>query len=166
MQNSFLKYPHILCPISFILLKVVYIYSCQTSSTQNVIIQNAVPKCKGSINAIILLLYHVVGFVLIADCSKKTISRTESYPSPCEICQQNAAIAFCISLSPKKIELFLFAEDLGLLRFPIFTDLDAIPTPPLITFSLPAWSECYGYFHQISDIVFFHTPQCFHDFNF
>jgi hypothetical protein len=33
----------------------------------------------------------------------------------------------------------LFAPDLQLVRFPSFTDLDALPTLPLITFSFAAW---------------------------
>jgi hypothetical protein len=35
--------------------------------------RNTVPKCKESTKGFILLSYHVVGDVLITDCSKKTI---------------------------------------------------------------------------------------------
>ena len=52
------------------------------SSIQNVIIQNAAPKCSACINGLVLLLYHAVGFVLIAVCSKKMISHTGIYQTP------------------------------------------------------------------------------------
>jgi hypothetical protein len=52
---------------------------CQTSNTLNASTQNVVPKCKEFTSELILLSYNVVGFVLIAVCSKKTISHIETY---------------------------------------------------------------------------------------
>jgi hypothetical protein len=37
-----------------------------------------VAKCKGSTKEPILVLYHAVGYALIVDCSKKTMSRNET----------------------------------------------------------------------------------------
>jgi len=50
------------------------------SSTQNAIIQNAEPKCKEFTKGIILLLWQLVGYAAIADCSKKTIRGYQSLP--------------------------------------------------------------------------------------
>jgi hypothetical protein len=47
---------------------------CQISNTQNASIQNAVLKCNGFTNGLILLSYNAVGSVLIATCSKRMIS--------------------------------------------------------------------------------------------
>jgi hypothetical protein len=57
----------------------------------------------------------------------------------------------------------MFNPYLGLSGLPSFPDLDAIPTPPPIASGFEARCECYWYLHQFSDIVFFHTPQCFHE---
>jgi hypothetical protein len=38
------------------------------------------PKCSGSTKGIILFSYYVVGYVLIVDCSKKTISNIQTIP--------------------------------------------------------------------------------------
>jgi len=57
----------------------------------------------------------------------------------------------------------LSAEDLGTFGFSGFPDMDALPTPPLITISFEAGSECYRYFHQITNIIFLHAPIGFHD---
>ena len=53
--------------------------TCQISNTQNASIQNVVQKCKEYTKEPMLVLYHAVGYALIADCSKKTISRIESF---------------------------------------------------------------------------------------
>ena len=42
--------------------KVVYFLSYQTSNTQNASIQNVVQKCSESINAIMPLSFHEVGY--------------------------------------------------------------------------------------------------------
>jgi hypothetical protein len=52
--------------------------ACRTSNTQYASIQNVVRKCKGSAKEPILVLYHAVGYALIVDCSKKTMSRNET----------------------------------------------------------------------------------------
>jgi len=43
-----------------------------------VIIQNAVPKCKECTKEPIVVLFHAVGYALIVDCSKMTISYNET----------------------------------------------------------------------------------------
>ncbi len=57
----------------------------------------------------------------------------------------------------------MFTPDLGRIGLPSFANLDALPTPPLITFSLEAGCKCYRYFHQFTNIIFLHAPVCFHE---
>ena len=65
------KKNHAKCPDYFYFLISCIHLSCQTPNTPNASTQNARQKCKGSINAIILLLSRSGGCVLSADCSKR-----------------------------------------------------------------------------------------------
>jgi hypothetical protein len=46
-----------------------------------------------------------------------------------------------------------------------FADMDAPTISPLFTVRLETGCECYRYFHQITNIVFFGTPIRFHNFS-
>ena len=84
--------------------------SCQISNTQNVIIQNAVQKCRESIKGLVLLSCHVVGCVLIADCSKKTVKRDANildYPRNTNRTRIRTSV---FSLHEKIIRVFSFSQ--------------------------------------------------------